>query len=586
MLACFRRRSLLLASLVVLAIGFAEEAGAQSDLPLPPGEVINGPIFRRDGTFVPEIEVGADANTYLNIGPPTEPFTPSADAVVVRTSVQTQYVRAYTNGVTSPIGSFLAGSNSIRGLNAEQIRNVLALPYLPDSLTIVQVPAETCMIVGEAAPIVGHFPANPPSIPTAGPWGQGGVPQERLIGISSQPRCANPQFIPLTSYIDLQLIGDAALAYRPRAGSGNTLAVAKALDAGPDPELFTDMDSIYNSLDLINVGGGATLRRALTALGGEPYANVPTVEIESARMFLDAVHDEVRLDRAAANPRDVPVRQWLTGFGGTGGLDASGDLQGMHYDIAGVAGGMDRWFAPSFLAGFAVGYARSNFDANLISGSVNANTVSGAIYVTYAPGRWYVDGTAGYAHSEGTLDRSIVFPGLVRHTKGEPAADAFLSNVETGYAFPLGRSTTLTPLVALQGIVVSEDGFAENGAGAIDLNVHGNSSEAAIGLFGGELTQEFGVGLPAPLLVKLRAGWTHDFADTSRSFTAGFVGLPGPSFAISGVNAPDDAAIINVLASLTLKHSLDVYLRYDAAFVSGSDGTSVQGGSAGLRFVF
>jgi len=140
----------------------------------------------------------------------------------------------------------------------------------------------------------------------------------------------------------------------------------------------------------------------------------------------------------------------------------------------------------------------------------------------------------------------------------------------------------------MQRIVVSEDSLAENGAGAIDLIVNGNSTEAAVGLFGGELTQEVAVGLQAPLLVKLRAGWAHDFADTSRGFTAGFQGLPGPTFAIAGVDATGDAAVINVLASLTVRHSLDVFVRYDATFATdgSADDTSVQGGSAGLRFAF
>ncbi len=588
MLACFRRGRLLLASFFLLAMGLAEEALAQSELPLPPGEIITGPVFRSNGTFVPFIETGANANAYIFSVPPTESFTPSAGANVVRTSVPTQYVRAYTDGVTSPVGRFLAGSNAIRGMNAEQIRDVLALPYLPDSLTIVQVPAGTCMIVGEAAPILGNFPANPPNIPTAGPWGKGGVPQERLIGISSQPGCANAKFVPAEDYINLQPIGAAALSYKPRAGGGNTLAVATALDTGPFPELFTDMDSIYNSLDLINIGDAGPLRRALTQLGGEPYADIPTIETQSASMFLDAVHDEVRLGRAGVNTREVPVRQWLTGFGGAGGLDASGDLHGFDYQIAGVAGGIDRWLAPSFLLGFAVGYARSDFDASQISGSGDIDTVSGAVYASYAPGRWYVDGAIGLGHSEGSLERSIVFPGVARRARGEPAADAFLSNIETGYSIPLSRTTVLTPLVAMQGIVVSEESFAESGAGAIDLFVNGNDTGAAIGLFGGELTQEFAVGLPAPLLVKLRAGWAHDFADTSRGFTAGFQGLPGPTFAIAGVDASGDAAVVNVLASVTVRNSLDIFLRYDATFASdgSAQGTSVQGGSAGLRFAF
>src|SRR5579872_4314394 len=139
-----------LASLIMLAmIGLADVALAQtasSGLPLAPGDIINGPVFRRNGTSVPSISSGADANTYLNLGPPTESFTPSAPAVVIRTSVPTQYVRVFTAGVTNPVGGFIAASNTVRGLNASQIRDVLALPNLPDSLTIVQIPASTCMI--------------------------------------------------------------------------------------------------------------------------------------------------------------------------------------------------------------------------------------------------------------------------------------------------------------------------------------------------------------------------------------------------------------------------------------------------------
>ncbi len=180
MLACRRRRHLTLGGFVVLAaIGFSDLAQAQtasSGLPLPPGDIITGPIFRRDGTTVPSISTGADANAYLNLQPPTDSFTPSTPALVVRTTAPTQYVRVYTQGVTDPAGGFIAGSNAIRGLDAAQIRDVLALPYLPDSLTIVEVPAGTCMIVGQAAPILGNFAANPAlGIPTPGPWGHGGV---------------------------------------------------------------------------------------------------------------------------------------------------------------------------------------------------------------------------------------------------------------------------------------------------------------------------------------------------------------------------------------------------------------------------
>jgi hypothetical protein len=88
-------------------------------------------------------------------------------AFAVLTAVPTQYVRVFTQGTTNAVGGFIAPSSAIRGLSATQVRDVLALPFLPDSTTVVQVPAGTCIIFGTAAPITGSFPANPPAIPTA-----------------------------------------------------------------------------------------------------------------------------------------------------------------------------------------------------------------------------------------------------------------------------------------------------------------------------------------------------------------------------------------------------------------------------------
>src|SRR5262245_25286963 len=110
-------------------------------LVVPNGQVVTGPVYRFNGTFVPSVRTGVDANTFIMSVPPTQSFVNNAPAAVVRTSVASQYVRFYTAGVTNPVGGFIAPSNVVRGLSAQQIRDVLALPFLPDSMTIVRVPA-------------------------------------------------------------------------------------------------------------------------------------------------------------------------------------------------------------------------------------------------------------------------------------------------------------------------------------------------------------------------------------------------------------------------------------------------------------
>lgn len=68
------------------ALTLATAAQNASGLPLPPGQIVSGPFAGSGGIVVPTITNGANANTFLNIGPPTEPFTPTGPALVVQTS--------------------------------------------------------------------------------------------------------------------------------------------------------------------------------------------------------------------------------------------------------------------------------------------------------------------------------------------------------------------------------------------------------------------------------------------------------------------------------------------------------------------
>ena len=295
MLQWLRRRA------IMIALCFSSDPALAQQviggMILPSGQVVSGPVFRRDSTVVPSISTGANANQYIFSTPPTASFVANAPAAVVLTSVPSLYARVYAEGVTHPVGGFIAPSNTIRGLNVQQIRDVLALPYQPTSVTLVQVPAGTCVLYGTAAPITGNFAANPPNIPTPGPRGNGGVLQGVLIGTTTSPNCQNPTFLPDANYMNRQSINGVALAYRPNAGKGNTFAVASALDVGAFPAQFSDMDTVYNSLDLLNYGSAGALQVALKQLDGESYADFGYLRMMAGRVFLGVMHQQMRAAR-------------------------------------------------------------------------------------------------------------------------------------------------------------------------------------------------------------------------------------------------------------------------------------------------
>jgi hypothetical protein len=443
---------------LALLLAVTESAVAQQvvgGLLLPDGLVVTGQVFRRDGTSIASLTSGADANLYLNSVPPTQSFVNGAPAFAVLTSVPTQYVRVFTQGITNAAGGFVAPSAAIRGLSAAQIRDVLALPFLPDSVTIVQVPAGTCMIFGTAAPITGSFPANPPTIPTPGPWGNGGASQSLLVGVTADPHCANPAFVPQANFTNRQALGGAALAYGPRAPAAVTRVPSPfALDHGAFPAQFSDMGRLYDSLDLLNIGPPDQLRTALKQLDGETYADFALVQITGARKLISLLHRQLSAERNpttgapqfASLPGPATIASdvgnpsgtlrtergglWFAPFGALGSLTGDASTHDVSYSLYGLAAGAEWRLSPASLIGASVAYAHSNFTAAFPSASGGNDAFTVAAYASFSPGPWYADGTLGYSYNSASLSRSIVIPGFLRTAQGSPTAHQLLGSLE------------------------------------------------------------------------------------------------------------------------------------------------------------
>lgn len=492
-----RSAATLLAGVITLT-GSAVGAWSQS-LPLPPGTIVVGPVFRppvpcNPPTSVPSITVGSDANDYICANPASLSFVPTGPASMVVTSVPTQYVRVFAAGGAAN-RPFMADPNIIRGLTPAEIKDVLALPALPANITIVMVPAGSCVLVGLGAAIPG--------------FGSGGPAQAWAAGTPTGPNCQGVQFLALENYVNIQPLGAYALLYAPLAGGGNSGAVAAALDQGPYAVSFSDMDLIYKSLDLLNFGDPAALRAALQQLDGEIYADYSSVVIGAGQLFLGAVRKRMRVEYDATAQ---PVQQWVSAFGASSDLSGNGDSHDLNATSGGIAGGIEHRIDSTLLAGIAAGYAYTGFSTNGIPGTGNANSFMLAPYGRYAHGPWYVEGALGVGYNDAAITRSIVFPGQSRTASGSPSGAAFLSEVEAGYRLSVDAQTDVTPFVAMQNFVVGRGAFVETGADAADLHVDDNTTTSALSVLGAELLYALPVGMASPLQLRGRLAWAHEFA--------------------------------------------------------------------------
>ena len=589
-------RLVLLGAVAALSLASGGAVRAQQvvgGLLVPSGQVVTGPVFRRDGTSVPSITTGADANLYIGSTAPTASFVANSPAAVVITSVPTVYARVYTSGITNPVGGFIAPSSALRGKSAQQVRDFLALPYLPDSLTLVQVPAGTCVLYGTAAPIVGSFPANPPSIPTPGPWGNGGTLQGTLIGTSNSPNCQNPSFLPAANYFNRQALGGAALAYRPNAGFGNTYAVATALDVGAFPAQFSDMDTVYNALDVLNDGTPGALQAALKQLDGESYADFGYARLVAARAFLETLHGQMRAARQrqpVASPLNLaeglepsgdladlrkplsglgPGTQrtasggiWVTPYGAMGALYGDATTHSTSYSLYGFSGGGDIEVIDDLRLGGALGYSNIGLSTSVPASGTN-EAVSIAAYASYAPAPWYIDAAVGYAYNWGSLTRTIAFPGVFRTAQGNPTANQFLGSTEAGRGFTVTSHLSLTPFARLEVSAAGQNAFTETGAGAISLAAQAQSTTGVRSTLGAEIAGSVALTESQDLAMALRLGWVHDYADLSGAVTASFVGKPDTSFTVTGPMPDRNAATVGIGLNLPLPLGR-AFLTYDA----------------------
>ena len=592
--------SALLAGMTALG-GAARAQQVVGGLVVPNGQVVIGPVFRRDGTSVASITTGADANLYINSTAPTAAFLPNSPAAVVITSVPSVYGRVFTAGTTNAVGGFIAPTNAIRGMTPQQIRDVLALPYLPDSITIVDVPAGTCVLYGTAAPINTNFAANPPNIPTPGPWGNGGVLQGNLIGTSSSPNCQSPSFLPATNYVNRQFINGNALAYRPNAGIGNTHAVAAALDVGVFPAQFSDMDTVYNALDALNFGTTGSLQAALKQLDGESYADYGYMRMMAARAFLDTLHQQMRMARqrrpspaatgqgrgstlsltesplpsaqladlkrsftaaAQGSRRGEAGGVWLMPYGAMGALYGDPTTHSSTYALYGIAGGGDVEVLDDLRLGGALSYSNTGLSTSLPASGTN-EAVSLAAYASYAPGPWYVDAAVGYAYNWGSLTRTIAFPGIFRTAQGSPTANQFIASAESGLGLTVNPRLALTPFVRLEVSASGQNAFTETGAGAISLNAQAQATTGVRSVLGFEVAGSVAVAERQDLSLALRLGWAHDYADVSGALTASFVGKPDTSFTVNGPAPSRNAAVVGMSVTLPLALG-QAFLSYDA----------------------
>ena len=102
-------------------------------------------------------------------------------------------------------------------------------------------------------------------------------------------------------------------------------------------------------------------------------------------------------------------------------------------------------------------------------------------------------------------------------------------------------------------------------------------------VFGLQYASTVDVGFRDELSLLFRAGWSHEYADTSRPMTASFTGAPALPFTVSGTAIPRDGVVLGVSGSTVVAEATSAYFRYDAE-IQGANASHAF--SVGVRLVW
>jgi uncharacterized protein YhjY with autotransporter beta-barrel domain len=546
----------------------------------------------------------------------TNPFGGDVAVSQIEPTRNLRFVRV-VNSPSDMLGSWIMRASEVRGLTPQQIADKFALPNgtAPKYILIVDVPASPAapnkygLLTGIAGPIwsPGYY------------WGQGGGLQTRIVkGRTSgggYDFTDYSRYIPINSYMHLQLIGERALLYAPRM-DGNASRAGAYLDSFI-PAAYTDLESVYDKLDFLNWTefGPAPLAGALEQIGPERFDSLVHLGVRNSLLFGSALLDRgyaLHRDRLNASSRDeqwsslislasaggigdlkgVPALQpsaaqepgrslWVRGLGEFGFQSTDKDRTGFDYRTGGFAAGIGFRPRPDCSIGFGAAYLGSDLDWAAGGGSADASSVKFGIYGSCLISQFFMDAAVSGGFNWIDASRRIVFSGVHRTAESDQTGHGVDVHLRGGGNFGL-QGWQLTPMAGLSYFYLHQGPFAETGANSLNLYVDENTVHALRSILVLRLAKTLTTAGGVRLTPEAALGWAHEFPLDSRILTASLSEVPG-AFSVKGFDGAFDSLLAGAGLTARLNGGFALFGRYDAEIREGFDAHLL---SAGIRYVF
>lgn len=254
---------------------------------------------------------------------------------------------------------------------------------------------------------------------------------------------------------------------------------------------------------------------------------------------------------------------WVKPFGSLARQDDRDGISGYEARSYGLTLGADGALSPKVRLGLGMAYANVDIDGN---SSVAPQGSQIDVYQLIGYGSYSLDERSnlsvqldvGQARNQG--QRQIAFMSQTASAD----YDSLTAHAGIGYArnYPLGEQSNFTAGVRADYSWVKDEAYSETGAGALNLQVQGRTSDALVLAVEGKYTTTLRSGLQ----LQANLGVGYDALSERGSVMSAFAGAPTATFVTYGA----DPSPWQLRAGLGLTHKtasgMEVTGRYDAAY--------------------
>lgn len=254
---------------------------------------------------------------------------------------------------------------------------------------------------------------------------------------------------------------------------------------------------------------------------------------------------------------------WMKPFGSWADQNDRNSVAGYKANTYGAAFGIDGTVSPAIRIGAAFAYAKSdiNGQSTVAPQSADVDVYQLIGYGSYAiDERTDINFQADIGQNATKGRRQIAFTSSVASSSYDSETAHLGVGIGRSYAF--SGQTSLIPSMRVDYTWIKDKGYAESGAGILNLNVNARTTEALVFGIDGKLLHQLND--QTSLVANLGVG--YDTLNEQAAITSAFAGAPSAAFVTYGIDPSPWLVRSGVGAVYRTKAGLEITGRYDTEY--------------------